>query len=277
LIIGPITVRLGWEAAFLVTGGLCVVWIPFWLFFSGSKSVNLGAEAARIAAGSDDAPQRLNFKSYAIQAVLLATFFTVVPTVFMNAFLALFLKDTYHLAQEQINGLQWKPFLATDIGQLGGGFAVFLLVRSGWKFLSARRLMLTIGFCGSALMFCVATAPDADSAVGWICASRLFFQAAYTVLGVYGIEAVHENQTALMAGLLNATFSISNFIFNPIIGWMSDKYGYGPVVTMISIAPLLGLGGWLVLSHLHARQQERELQQAAAVEMQAAPMEITAP
>jgi MFS transporter, ACS family, hexuronate transporter len=264
LVIGPVAVEYGWKAGFIAVASLSALWLPMWLIFAYRPGVPLGAESIKLAAGTDEKPQPLNFKSYAVWATLLTVLFAVPPTVFMNGFLSLYLSDSFQLTQAQINGQQWKPFLATDAGQILGGVAVFLLLRIGWTYLSARRLLIIAGFGGSIVMLNVYSAPTAEGAIFWLCISRFFYQAAYTVLGAYGIESVSENQTALIAGIMNAVFSICNLIFNPLIGKMVDRNGYGTVFTIISIAPMIGMILWLILSQLHATSQERSRKLAEA-------------
>jgi ACS family hexuronate transporter-like MFS transporter len=254
LLIGPVAVKFGWQAGFLATASLCFLWIPFWLVFAFRPGVPLGVDAVKLTTSSDEKPQPLNYRSYALWATLLAIFFTVPPTVFMNGFLSLYLSDAHHLTQAQINAQQWKPFLATDLGQLTGGAVVFLLLRQGWRYLPARRYMIAIGFVGSVLMLGVLTAPDVYAAIAWLCVSRFYYQAAYTALGTYGIESVAEHQTAQFAGLMNAVFSGCNLVFNPLVGRIADKVGFNLVIVIIAFAPLLGLACWLILSEMHARR-----------------------
>ena len=84
--------------------------------------------------------------------------------------------------------------------------------------------------------------------------NHVAFQAGYTALLVYGIESAPEGQAALMSGLMNAAFSACNFLFNPLIGAMVDRYhGYGPVLIMVGLSPLGGMAAWVVLTALHAR------------------------
>jgi ACS family hexuronate transporter-like MFS transporter len=274
LIIGPVSVKRGWQAGFLATASLCLAWLPFWILLAFRPGVPLGATTVILVAGSDEKPKPLQWRSFALWATLLAILFTVPPTVFMNSFLSLFLSKTHGLVQEQINAVMWKPFLATDAGQLLGGFTVFLLLRVGWRYLSARTLIIGLGFLGSAVMLYVNRATDANEAVWWLCASRFSFQAAYTVVGAYALESVSENQTALIAGIMNATFSVCNVVFNPLIGTLADKHGYHPVITIIGITPLIGLSCWLLLSQVHARVAARNELIAAHVAAVQVPTEI---
>jgi ACS family hexuronate transporter-like MFS transporter len=258
LIIIPLAVARGWQMAFLVSAAFSLLWLPCWALLAYRPEVNLGPAPAAIGAGSDHAPQRLSLRSGALWATLLAIFFTVPPTVFVQTFLPLYLTETFHLTQAQIARYVWQPFLATDLGQLTGGACAALLLRHGWKFLPARRLIMVVGFLGSTTLLALNSAPDLGSAMLRLNFSRFVFQAAYTMLLVYGIESVAEGQTALKSGLMNATFSACNFVFNPLIGGMADYYrNYQPVIVVVGLSPVLGLACWLFFSSLHARRSER--------------------
>ena len=70
----------------------------------------------------------------------------------------------------------------------------------------------------------------------------------------HGTVVVAEEQTALKSGLMNATFSACNFVFNPLIGGMADRFhSYQQVIVMVGLAPVIGMACWLLLSHRHAR------------------------
>jgi len=259
IIVGPLAHSHGWKSAFLVTGGLCFAWIPLWLFFSGLSRGRLGPQAVNLSAASDTQPNRLQWRSLALWGVLLGIFFTVPPTVFANSFIPIYLKQVRGFTPLQASRVYWQPFLATDIGQILGGLLVFGLLRLGWHFLPARRIVMIVGFSGAIIMWRASTAPTAGWAMWYIDLSRFSFQIGYTVLLAYGIESVAENQTALMAGMMNATFSACNFLFSPLIGWMTMRFkGFNQVFVMIAIFPLLGLACWLVLSQMHANAMKRK-------------------
>ncbi|MBA2481812.1 MAG: MFS transporter [Planctomycetes bacterium] len=256
LIAGVLAEWSGWRGAFLATGGLCVLWIPLWLIVAYRPEAPLRSGTVAIVAANDTGLRRMSWRSLALWATLTGVFFTVPPTVFVNSFLPLYLSDTFQLGQAQIARMYWQPFLATDVGQLLGGFAVFLLVRRNWRYLDARTLVMACGMIGAATILLMRTADTAQQAMYCIDLSRFFFQAAYTVLGVYGIESVAENQTAFMSGMMNATFSVCNFVFAPLIGHMVDvQKGYDGVLVMVALFPIVGLALWILLSRLDQRRQ----------------------
>ena len=257
LVVDPISRHYGWKYAFVFTGGLCFLWVPFWMVLSWRRSATLGPQPIHLVVGSDERPQAASvLRSFSLWATIAALFFTVPPTVFINAFLPMYLDVVRHLTQEQCAALYWQPFLATDIGQILGGVMVYVLLRYSWRYLTARRLVMIFGFTGSACLLGMIFRPDIRGMMWCINLSRFFFQMAYTALVAYGIESVGEGQSALMAGLMNATFSACNFVFNPLIGKMADVYhGFNQVIVMVALAPIVGLACWIVLSQLHARHQ----------------------
>jgi hypothetical protein len=179
----------------------------------------------------------------------------VPPTVFVNSFLPLYLSDTWHLDQARISRVYWQPFLATDIGQLIGGFAALALLRRGWRFLDARTAIVGLGFAGAAVILLARWSPSSDHALALIDGSRLCHQAGYILLLAYGMEAVSERRTGLMSGLMNATFSACNFVFAPLIGWMADRgHGYDQVLLLIAVSPLAGYAAWVALSRRDLRR-----------------------
>lgn len=253
LVVDPISRHHGWRAAFLVTGGLCFIWMPLWAVFSWGRSKVLGPQPIHFIVGSDDKPPRLNYRSLALWATVAGIFCTVPPTAFVNTFLPVFFHDARGLSQQQYARLYWQPFLASDIGQVAGGLAVYALLRWGWRFLAARRTIMTLGFLGAVVLIRVNHEPTVPGTMWCINLSRLFFFVGYAALVSYGLESVGEGQTALMAGLMNATFSACNLVFNPLIGKMADHFHqFNQVIVMISLMPLVGLAAWMILSHCHS-------------------------
>ena len=116
-------------------------------------------------------------------------------------------------------------------------------------------MVIGCGLAGGAVIALAATSTHLDHAMWLINLSRFAFSAGYAVLASYGIESVTERQTGAMSGLMNATFSVCNFIFAPLIGRMVDVTGnYNAVLVMIAAVPILGFACWVWISRLAQRQ-----------------------
>jgi ACS family hexuronate transporter-like MFS transporter len=252
-IVIPLRGQIGWRSAFVVTASLGLIWLLAWLLLSRKEGEALGPRTVNLQTGT--AARRLDWRSFSVWAAVLAIFFTVPPTVFVTHFLPRFLETTYSLSQEAMPYWLWQVPLATGVGQMLGGLAASALLARGWSFLASRRLIMLIGFPAAAVMVFANSATDPTWTLVWLSASRFWFMFAYTVLITYGMEVVAEEQTALMIGVLNATFGVSNLIFSPLCGRLADRLGgYREVTWMVAISPLVGLAVWLVLSYLAGRQ-----------------------
>ena len=256
LTVAPLAASIGWRAAFVVTSLLGAIWLPFWIMQSRRKEAGLGApeevspEAAAVAG-----PRLLTSRSFGVWATAICIFFTIPPTVFTLAFFPLFLASTYGLDIKQSASYQWQPFLAMDLGQIVAGVLLMFLLRRGWAFLSARRLVMVSGFLGATTMILMNFAPDLAGTMIWLNFSRFCFQFAYVGLLAYGISIVADRETGRMNGFMNATFGACSAVFAPIIGQLSDHFdgNYKPIIWLVGLMPLVGLTGWLVLSRLHDR------------------------
>lgn len=252
---GLIAETYGWQGALMATGGLSLLWIPLWIALAFRPNAPLGKELVTVTTANDRAPQPISWRSYSVWAALIGIFCSVPPTVFANSFISLYLNQTWHLTQIEVTRILWQPYLAADAGLLAGGLVTLLLFRAGWSFLRARTMVIGCGLAGGAVIALAATSTHLDHAMWLINLSRFAFSAGYAVLASYGIESVTERQTGAMSGLMNATFSVCNFIFAPLIGRMVDVTGnYNAVLVMIAAFPILGFACWVWISRLAQRQ-----------------------
>lgn len=252
ILVSPLAERFGWRAAFLVTAAVSLLWIPVWVAFAFGSRANLQSEES--ASPHPQRPRtRLNWRSHALWATALCILFTVPPTVFTNNFLALYLSRTYQVTQGEMGRWLWQPFLWLDVGQLLGGAVISFWIIRGWRPFVARRLIIVIGFLGSLVLGLAVRATDEAGAMFWLNASRFFFQAAYIAMVTYAIQAVPDDQTAYLNGLMNGAFSICNMVMNPVIGRLADRHGYSPVLVVVTVLPMVGLTCWLVLTARHER------------------------
>ena len=140
-----------WQMAFVVTGGLGLLWVVVWLIFYDSPATHPSLspdERAYIAAGQEkhlrgDATRpsvtsilkRRNFWGIALPR------FLADPTWGTLTFwLPLYLNTVRHLDLKQIAMFAWLPFLAADLGCLfGGTVSLWLHKRAGVSLIDSRR------------------------------------------------------------------------------------------------------------------------------------------
>ena len=245
LIIPWIALQLGWANAFLVTGGLGLVWVAVWLMASPGKdpahaaplapqpvdrvrwSVVLGDRGTWAVAGA---------KALSDQVWWLLLFW--MPDLFHRVF---------HLSMAGLGAPLAVIYGCAGVGSLIGGWAPTSLLRRGVGLNLARKSTLL----GAALLVTPV----------WLVLAVHNAWAATEILGLTlaAHQAYSVNVFALAADIAPASrvatvVSVGAFCGNMAgaailqgAGWVLNAgYGYGPLLALASVSYLLGVG-WIQL------------------------------
>jgi len=258
-ITGVLADRLGWQAAFFATGGICALWIGGWSLLYGlpgrhrlitdsEREYILSAQEAERAerqesAGGAGAP-RIGLLKLAgrrqIWGIALARFLGDPVWAFFVAWIPKYMSDVRGLEFRTIANVTWLPFVASALGSISSGWISSFLIRKGMDTVRARKAML-IG--GAALMPIGSLTFFADS-----------LEAAITCLCIAGfghIVWVVATQTlpsdmfpgryvGAATGVAQTTGSIGNVIALYGVGWAVSHFSYLPVFLLAGIMHPVG-------------------------------------
>jgi ACS family hexuronate transporter-like MFS transporter len=246
-----VTLHLGWQAGFLVTGGLGFVYLLFWAAFydSPEKQRRLApAERDYILQerGATAPAKKLPlFQAFAHPAVLgffLARLLTDSLSFFFSFWLPEYLQSARGFSLAMIGFFAWIPFLASDIGGPGGGALSDWLVRRGWQSADARRRMMLIAAC---LMPCSVIAVYAGSAyvaLGLIAvilaAQSCWMSNILTLMS----ETFPREQLATYVSLCSIGGSVGGIISTLLAGEIIHSVGYVPVFTALGFLHFIAFG-----------------------------------
>ena len=133
-----LTLSYGWRSAFIVGGGMGLIWIVPWLLVyrvkeTAQPSPQAAADAARAAAPEPvaplpvvpSAPERWWEAFLSREVLLLLTIRALTDPVwqFILFWLPKYLTDVHGQTLEQVGRIGWVPYLAADIGGVLGGLA----------------------------------------------------------------------------------------------------------------------------------------------------------
>ena len=148
-----------WQAAFVITGRLGLVWVALRLLFYDSPSTHraLSAEERQDIAAGQEAHLQADGGRPSIGAILaqrnfwgiaLPRFLADPTWGTLTNWLPLYLMTVRHFDLKQIALFGWLPFLAADIGCMTGGTISLALQKYGRvSLINARRAAFTIGAC----------------------------------------------------------------------------------------------------------------------------------
>ena len=249
-----------WQSAFVITGGLGLIWVVLCLLLYRSPDEHpalTSAEKAHIASGQEahlqsdgkkpsvwNLMQQRNFWGIAIPR------FLADPTWGTLSFwFPLYLKTARHFELKQIAMFAWLPFLAADLGCLFGPTVTATLQKyGGFSLLNARRSAFTLG---ALMMIGVAFAGFVENPYGAIALVSLA-GFAHQTLSVTVItmssDLFKRNEVATVAGMAGTLGNAGLGIFSLLIGALVSSIGYTPFFVCLGVLDLMGaLWLWMVV------------------------------
>jgi len=240
-----------WQAAFVITGALGLVWVCLWLAFYHAPArhpwlkddernyIAAGQERALAAGAKPSVGQIItqrNFWGIAIPRLLADPMWGT-----LSFWLPLYLNKVRGWDLKHIAMFAWLPFLAADAGCIFGGLISAAAQKHyGVSVVNARRIAFTVG---ALLMTSVAFAGKASSPY----AAILLFSVAgfaHQTLSVTVItmasDLFRRSEVATVAGMAGTLGNAGLLTFSLMIGWLVARIGYSPFFVCLSVLDIAG-------------------------------------
>ena len=242
LLIVALAARYGWRSAFVVTGGMGLVFAAVWLLvyrrpeqhrWLGEEERTLilrDRDSEPILAGSDPAPSegvrwRIILASPAIWALMAARLLTDPVWYFFQFWMPKYLHAMRGFDQQELSSL-WLIFLAADIGFIGSGFVSAWLVRRGRRPGGAR---LGVMLIGGALVPLAALIPLLPGAPGMIVIAMLAVlgHAAWLAsISTYVVDLLPKAILGTAFGFIAAGSALGGILMNQAVTWTITHHDY---------------------------------------------------
>jgi ACS family hexuronate transporter-like MFS transporter len=240
-----------WQFAFVLTGGIGLIWVALWLAFYDSPATHKALssqERAYILAGQEThlagegrpsigkiVSQR-NFWGIAIPR------FLADPTWgTLTLWLPLYLTTVRGFDLKQIALFAWLPFLAADLGCLcGGTISISLQKYAGMRLIDARRSAFTVG---ALMMIGVAFAGTVQSpyvAVGLLSLAGFAHQTLSVTVITMASDLFKRSEVATVAGMAGTCGNAGVLVFSLLMGALVTQVGYTPFFIGLAALDLLG-------------------------------------
>ena len=151
-----LTVRFGWQAAFVATGALGLVWLVFWLALFETPERKRGLSREELAwirsdppePGTGKVPWRVLFRYRQTWAFVIGKFLTDPVWWFYLYWLPKFLNARHGLSITALGPPLIAIYTLTSVGSIGGGWLSSALIRRGFSVNRARKAaMLLCAVC----------------------------------------------------------------------------------------------------------------------------------
>lgn len=241
-----------WRAAFLITGGLGLVWTAVWLrgFHPPERHPRLSPdERAMIETGQEldlaaDAGGRPSILALLRRRDLWGI---AIPRLLadptwgtLSFWIPLYLVQTRGFDLKQIALFAWLPFLAADVGCLFGPAVALFLQRRGVSLINARRGAFTLGAVMMTGMMFVGRVESPYAAIALLCLGGFAHQTLSVTVITMASDLFRRSEVATVAGLAGTCGNLGVLLFSLAIGGLVATVGYDPFFIALGLLDLIG-------------------------------------
>ncbi len=249
-----------WQMAFVITGGLGLIWVVLWLLFYQGPDAHPAmsdAERAHIAAGqesylNDDGrrPSILNIASQRnFWGIALPRFLADPTWGTLTFWVPLYLSQVRQFDLKQIALFAWMPFLAADAGCLFGGVIVAALQKRGVRLIEARKWAFTVGAVLMMGMGFVGVVESPYAAIALLSLGGFAHQTLSVTVITMSSDLFKRSEVATVAGMAGTFGNGGLLIFSLLIGGLVTTIGYTPFFVGLAVLDLAGAALLWTLVH----------------------------
>jgi ACS family hexuronate transporter-like MFS transporter len=223
-----------WRPAFIITGLLGFMWLVAWRRLYHPPAT---AASKEVKEGQTETWTGL-LRRRETWGIVLGKALTDPVWFFITDWFAIYLVSKGFRLENTLLGF-WVPFLAADLGNFAGGGLSSYLIRRGWPVLRARKAVVLLGGIGMTLLL-PAIAVSNFPVLITLFAISTFSYAAWSTMGLTFPADIYPNRTvATVSGMSGAAAGIGTITSTLIIGKVTDRYSFEPVLIGASMLPVI--------------------------------------
>ena len=249
-----------WQAAFVVTGAVGLIWVLLWLtFYRAPKDSKFLTESEReyILAGQreEDMPaetvaQDKWYKMLRVRefwAVAFARFLSEPAWQFFSYWIPMYLYTVRGMDIKQIALFAWLPPLAGDLGCLFGGLLSPWLIKRGMPILRARKFAALTGAIIMVFAVFIGHASNVYMAIFLFCVGSFAHQSISSTYLTLPADLFPKTAVASANGWSGGFGQFGGLIFTWIVGYVVVHIGYNPLFVAIGCMDLAGAAALFIL------------------------------
>jgi ACS family hexuronate transporter-like MFS transporter len=238
----------GWELAFLIVGGLGIVWSGAWLLlYKHPRDQQRLSDAERdyILSGQESHLKDVPAKKGSWKKIITSRNFYAIASARVlsepawqtfNAWIPLYLMTERHMNIKEIAMFAWLPFLAADIGcVLGGYLSPFFHKYCKVSLFTSRKLVLLFGASCMIGPACIGLVDSPYTAIALLCVGGFAHQTLSGALYSITSDSFGKNEVATATGMGGMFGYLGAAAFTLVFGVLVTKIGYSPLFVVLAV------------------------------------------
>jgi len=249
----------GWQAAFVVTGAMGLVFAVAWfrLYRSPDTASYISSEElAEIREGQRPVPVSATTIGSIVGtsrfwAIAIPRFLAEPAWQTFSFWVPLYFAKERGWDLTHIALFAWVPFLAADAGGILGGYASpWLQRRFGLTLEGSRIAGIWIGAILMIAPGCVGIVASPYAAIGLLAVGGFAHQAISVLINTLSADVFPKSDIAKANGLVGMAGWTGGLLFSLAIGQLADRIGFAPLFACLGLFDLLG-AIWLLALRRH--------------------------
>ncbi|HEU4650066.1 MAG TPA: MFS transporter [Croceibacterium sp.] len=240
-----------WRLAFLVTGGLGLVWLIPWLLWYApparhraisdpERALIIEGQEPELRASPGRPLLRRLLRRRELWAIAAARFLADPVWGMLSLWMPLYLTTVRQFDLTQIALFAWLPFLAADLGCLFGPAVAAFLHRRGMHLIDARRSAFTLGAVMMTGMMFVSAVESPVLAVALLCLGGFAHQTLSVTVITMSSDLFPQGEVGTATGVAGMAANLGVLIFTLVLGSLVDQVGYQPFFILLGVGDLVG-------------------------------------
>ncbi|HTM51755.1 MAG TPA: MFS transporter [Bryobacteraceae bacterium] len=248
----------GPKPAFILTGTLGLAWLLAWRWLyrppeehgriaASELELILSDRERREDSGSGPRPSWLELLKFPQTWGTIASRALTDPIwFFITDWFAIYLVAKGFKLEDSLIAF-WIPFIGSDLGNFAGGGVSSWLVGRGWPVGRARKAVVIPGAIGMASLMAALWASNLYVIAGLFGLSTFSYAAFSTMANTFPADLFPSESVATVSGMSGTGAGIGTILSTFLIGYISDRYSFAPVLIGASLVPLLAMALVLLL------------------------------
>jgi len=228
-----IILSAGWRSAFLMVGGVGLIWLLVWMLVYCTPE-----EARADVAGRPVSAWKL-LRTRWVLTFTVSKVFSDPAWYFYVFWFPQYLKSARGFDMAAIGKFAWIPFLTAGAGNLMGGALAAALLSWGVPLAWTRKISITVFAVLMTAAIPAVLASNAFVSIALVSAATLGYTGALANMLAMPADRFPKNTVGSVWGLASMGAGFGGMVFSLATGWVVDHYSYVPVFAGFGILPLI--------------------------------------